>query len=131
MHTTPKALIVDDAPEFRLLLGSLFREIGLEPVTVSDGDAALVRAREDRPAIICVDLMLPTLSGLEVCSALRRQPETADVPIVMVSARRFPQDRAAASEAGADAYLMKPVDRTDFANQVRSLIWQRRAGASA
>jgi len=125
MHTTRKALIVDDAPEFRLLLGSLFRELGLESVTVRDGDTALAMAREERPAIICVDLMLPTLSGLEVCAALRQRPEMADVPIVMVSARRFPQDRAAASQAGADAYVTKPVDRTDFSNQVRSLLWQR------
>jgi DNA-binding response OmpR family regulator len=125
MHTTRKALIVDDAMEFRLLLGSMFRELGLESVTVRDGETALAMAREERPAIICVDLMLPTLSGLEVCAALRRRPETADVPIVMVSARRFPQDRAAARRAGADAYVTKPVDRTEFSNQVRSLLWQR------
>lgn len=125
MSTSLKALVVDDAPDFRMLLGSLFRQLGIEAMTARDGETALAMARDERPAIICLDLMLPTVSGLEVCARLRSEPETAEVPILMVSARPFPQDRADARRAGADAFLSKPVDRQEFATTVRSLLWRR------
>lgn len=128
---TPKALVVDDSPELRLLLGSLFKQLGLDVVTARDGETALALAREHRPDIICLDLMLPTVSGLEVCTRLKSDPETAGAPVIMVSARPYPQDRAAADQAGADAYLTKPVDRREFSARVRSLLWQHRAAVGA
>lgn len=127
----PKALVVDDSPELRLFLGALFSQLGLEVVTARDGETALTMAREHRPDIVCLDLMLPTVSGLEVCSRLKADPRTAGAPVIMVSARSFPQDRAAADLAGAAAYLIKPVDRHEFSAQVRSLLWRHRPSAGA
>ena len=131
VYKPPSALVVDDSPELRLVLTSLFKSLGASVVTARDGESGLAIARENRPDIICLDLMLPTVSGLEVCRRLRQSPETADVPVLMVSARRFPQDRAEARHAGADAYLTKPIDREEFLAQARSLLWRRQMAVGA
>lgn len=125
MHKSPVALIVDDSPELRLVLSSLFKHMGLDVVTARDGETGLVLAREHRPDIVCLDLMLPVLCGLDVCEQLKRSPETADVPVLIVSARSYPQDRADARKAGADGYVTKPIDRGEFSAQVRSIMWRR------
>jgi len=127
----PVALVVDDSPELRLLMSSLCRNLGLEVVAVRDGGAALAAATEKRPDVVCLDLMLPTLSGLEVCERLKSQPDTADIPVLIASARSYPQDRAEAELAGADAYVTKPIDPDLFSTQVRSLLWQRRVANRA
>ena len=131
MYKAPLALVIDDAPELRMVLRSLFKHLGLDVVTARDGETGLALAQERRPDIVCLDLMLPVLCGLEVCERLKQSPTTSDVPVLIVSARPFPQDRAEARKAGADAYLIKPVNRKEFSVQVRSLLWrgQMRIGA--
>jgi len=121
----PTALVVDDSPELRMLFSSLFRDLGMNVLTARDGETALALARDERPDIICLDLMLPTIGGLEICHTLKSAPETSDIPVMVVSARRMPQDRAEALKVGADAYLTKPVDRNDFTTKARTLLWQR------
>ena len=131
MYKAPLALVIDDSPELRMVLSSLFKHLGLEVVTARDGETGFALAQERRPDIVCLDLMLPVLCGLEVCERLKQSPTTSDVPVLIVSARPFPQDRAEARKAGADAYLIKPVNRKEFSVQVRSLLWrgQMRIGA--
>lgn len=126
MTKTPVALVVDDSPELRLLVSSLCRNLGLEVVAVRDGETALTVASQTPPDIVCLDLMLPTLSGLEVCERLKALPETANVPVLVASARPYPQDRANAEMAGADAYVTKPIDPQIFSTHVRSLLWRHR-----
>lgn len=126
MSKPPVALVVDDSPDLRVLLSSLCRSMGLEVVAVRDGESALAAAAEKRPDIVCLDLMLPTLSGLEVCEQLKERPDTAGVPVLIASARSFPQDRAEADMAGADAYVTKPIDPDVFTARVRALLWQHR-----
>lgn len=126
MSHSPVALVVDDSPELRLLMSSLCRNLGLQVVAVHDGESALAAASEAPPDIVCLDLMLPTVSGLEVCERLKSQPATAHVPVLIASARPYPQDRVEAEMAGADAYLTKPIDPEVFATKVRSLLWQYR-----
>jgi CheY-like chemotaxis protein len=126
MSKNPVALVVDDSPEMRMVLSALCRRLGLDVIAVRDGPAALSVAVESRPDIVCLDLMLPTLSGLEVCERLKGTPETAGIPVVIASARTYPQDRAEAELAGADGYITKPIDPELFATRVRSLLWQGR-----
>jgi DNA-binding response OmpR family regulator len=125
VYKQPTALVVDDSPELRLVLSSLFKHLGVSVLTARDGQTGLEIAREQHPDIVCLDLMLPTICGLDVCRELKREPATSSTPVVIVSARRFPQDRADARQAGADAYLTKPVSRDEFETRIRSLLWQR------
>ncbi len=125
MTKTPVALVIDDSPELRLVMTAMLRHLGLTVLSARDGETGIAMAREHRPDLVCLDLMLPTVCGLEVCERLKRMPETAEVPVLIVSARRFPQDRAGAELAGADAYVTKPIDRNEFFVQVRSLLWRR------
>ncbi|MCC7184947.1 MAG: response regulator [Acidobacteria bacterium] len=115
----------------RTILGALLRRQGLVVTAVRDGEAGYAHAVAHKPSIICLDLMLPNTSGLEVCRRLRQTPETAQTPIVIVSARPYPQDRASAIEAGADAYLHKPCEATAVASTVRTLLWKSRDGRRA
>jgi len=123
----PVALVVDDSPDQRALMASLCRRIGLDVVAVRDGESALAAATDSPPDVVCLDLMLPTLSGLEVCERLKAQPATSDVPVLIASARTYPQDRAEADLAGADAYVTKPIDPDEFSTQLRALLWRRLA----
>lgn len=131
MNRQPVALVVDDSPELRLLMSSMCRSLGLQVVAARDGDAALAVVGDTTPDIVCLDLMLPTMSGFEVCERLRARPETANVPVLMASVRSCPQDRAEAELAGADAYLTKPINREEFTAQVRSLLWRQRGSEQA
>jgi len=125
------ALIIDDSPEIRLSLSAMLRQQGLVVSTANDGEHGLAMAREQQPDIICLDLMLPTVSGFEVCSRLRATPATRHIPVIIVSARPFPQDRAAASQAGADAFISKPLNRQTVTSTVRELLWRQRTAAGA
>jgi DNA-binding response OmpR family regulator len=125
------ALVVDDSPELRLQMAAICRREGLDVIEAGDGESALAAARARRPDIVCLDLMLPTMSGFMVCERIKQQPETADVPVLVASARSYPQDRAEAELAGADAYVMKPINVEEFAAALRSLLWQGRKELSA
>jgi DNA-binding response OmpR family regulator len=125
------ALIIDDSPDIRLSLSAMLRQQGLVVSTANDGDHGLVMARDQQPDIICLDLMLPTVSGLEVCRRLREMPETRHIPVIIVSARPFPQDRASASQAGADAFISKPLNRQTVTATVRELLWRQRTAVGA
>jgi len=129
--SSPSALIIDDSPVVRTVLAALLRQQAVTSTAVADGEAGLAAARQSTPDLICLDLMLPNLSGLEVCKQLRAEPRTAKVPILMVSARPYPQDQAAALAAGADAFLVKPLDAAAVTSTVRTLLWRaHQAGRS-
>ena len=83
----PKILVVDDEPDALEILGFKLKEAGFVPIFAKDGARALMAARDERPALIVLDLMLPEVDGLEVCKILRRDPATATIPILMLTAR--------------------------------------------
>jgi len=122
-------LIVEDTPELQRFLSACFRRMGFAVLSARDGEAALEIARRTLPDLVSLDLMLPNVSGLEVCERLKGAPETADIPVLITSARTSPQDRAEAEIAGADDYLMKPIDPVELAQRVRALL-DRKAAAN-
>ena len=122
MAVPRKALVVEDHPDARALVRTYLLAMGLEVVDVAEGRSAIRVLKIDRPDLVCLDLMLPELSGFEVCEFMRSNPELRDIPILVMSARAKPMDRAFAEEVGATAYLIKPFKRSEFSRAVNACI---------
>ena len=101
-------LVADDDPDIRRLIVMKLRSAGHEVTDVGDGTAAVDAARAVRPDLALLDLSMPGLTGIEVCTALKADPVLADVPVVLLTARAQERDVEAGLAAGADAYLSKP-----------------------
>ena len=107
---TGPILVVDDEPDIRLLVAINLRKAGYRVIEAERGDEALRLAQEHQPALIVLDLMLPDLSGREVCRRLRAVQETKTTPVLMLTARDEEIDRVKGFMAGADDYVTKPFD---------------------
>jgi len=118
----PKILIVDDEPDALEVLGFKLRESGYLPLFAKDGTRALTIARDERPALIVLDLMLPEVDGLEVCKILRRDPNTASIPVIMLTARAAEMDRVLGLELGADDYVTKPFSPRELVLRIKKLL---------
>lgn len=118
----PKILIVDDEPDALEVLGFKLRESGYAPLFAKDGTRALTVARDERPALIVLDLMLPEVDGLEVCKILRRDPNTATIPVIMLTARAAEMDRVLGLELGADDYVTKPFSPRELVLRIKKLL---------
>jgi len=103
-----RVLIVEDEPDVARLLAFNLEQAGFAVQVAATVAAALAKARERRPEVVVLDLMLPDGSGHDVCRALRSAHETADVGVLMLTARGDPEDRILGLEAGADDYVVKP-----------------------
>jgi DNA-binding response OmpR family regulator len=121
----PKILVVDDEPDALELIQYNLKAAGYEVVTASDGEEALKKARASHPALVILDVMLPEVDGLEVCKALRREPNTATIPIVMLTAKAAEIDRVLGLELGADDYVTKPFSPRELVLRVKALLRRR------
>lgn len=119
-----RILVVDDEPTLVATLRYNLEREGYRVTTASDGESALAAARESRPDLIVLDLMLPGLDGLDVCRILRRE---MTVPILMLTAKTEEVDKVVGLELGADDYVTKPFSMRELLARVRALL--RRAGA--
>lgn len=122
MRTPPRILIVDDNPENLDILQTRLARHGYEILTARDGEEALATARETRPDLILLDIMMPKLDGIEVCRRLKADRSLPFIPIVMVTARADSKDIVAGLEAGGDEYLTKPVDQAALVARVKSML---------
>jgi two-component system phosphate regulon response regulator PhoB len=118
----PKILVVDDEPDALEILGFKLKEAGYAPLFAKDGNRAIAAARAERPALIVLDLMLPEVDGLEVCRILRRDPGTAMIPIIMLTARAAEMDRVLGLELGADDYVTKPFSPRELVLRIKKLL---------
>ncbi len=118
----PKILVVDDEPEAVELLEFNLRQAGYDVVAAKDGAEALKKARAVLPGLIVLDLMLPEVDGLEVCKMLRRDPATATIPVMMVTAKAAEIDRILGLELGADDYLTKPFSPRELVLRVKKIL---------
>ena len=103
-------LVVEDDPEINELIGAYVELAGFSCRRVMRGDDALREARQHIPALIVLDVMLPDLDGFEICRRLRRDPATASIPIIMLTALDIEDMRCRARECGASEYMTKPFD---------------------
>jgi len=122
-----KILVVDDEPEAVELLEFNLKQAGFDVVTAADGAEALKKARSALPGLILLDLMLPEVDGLEVCKMLRRDPATAAIPIVMVTAKAAEIDRILGLELGADDYVTKPFSPRELILRIKNVLQRGRA----
>jgi DNA-binding response OmpR family regulator len=115
-----KVLIVEDEPDMILGLKDNFEFEGYEVLTATDGQAGLEKARKERPDLVILDVMMPRMSGLEVCKALRS--EGFDRPIIMLTARGQEIDKVVGLELGADDYVTKPFSIRELMARVRAVL---------
>jgi phosphate regulon transcriptional regulator PhoB len=123
-----KVLVVEDEGDIRELLRYNLAQEGFAVEEAADGAEALDRIARRAPDLLVLDLMLPRMSGLELCRRMRSAPETARLPILVVTAKSAEVDRILGLEMGADDYVVKPFSPREVVARVKALL--RRAGAS-
>jgi two-component system phosphate regulon response regulator PhoB len=123
-----RVLVVDDEPDIVALVAYHLAKAGYRVSTAGDGAQAIAAAREERPALVVLDLMLPGISGFEILEQLREHEETRDVAVLMLTARKEEPDRIRGLALGADDYLTKPFSAQELVLRVKAIL--RRTGAA-
>lgn len=121
-----RILVVDDEPDIIALVAYHLARSGYRVSTASTGTEALQAARDEQPALVVLDLMLPELSGFEVLERLRADKALADTPVLMLTARRDEPDRVQGLSLGADDYLVKPFSPQELVLRVRNILRRSR-----
>ena len=117
-----KVLIVEDDPDIVDILSYNLKQADLKVTSVPDGSSALAEVKRRLPDLILLDLMIPKVDGLEVCRLLKGEPETKNVPIIMITAKGEEVDRIVGLELGADDYIIKPFSPREVVLRVRSVL---------
>jgi DNA-binding response OmpR family regulator len=117
----PKILIVDDDITITELMKALVTMDGHQPTTVNDSLQAVEIANSVNPDLITLDLMMPGLTGFELCQILHDDPKFTNTPIVIISAKDDPESKEKALQAGAKDYITKPFGVDDFINKIKEL----------
>ena len=124
----PLILVVEDEPAVATMLRYNLEKQGFRVDEAGDGGEALTRIAESRPDLVLLDWMLPIMSGIEVCRQVRRNPHTADLPVIMLTARADDQDAVRGLNTGADDYITKPFNIEALLARMRALL--RRSGGT-
>lgn len=103
-----KILVCDDEPYILLALTDAVETEGYDCITATDGEEALQLAKEEKPDLILLDIMMPGKDGYEVCQELKQDEETKGIPVIMLTAKSQEVDKKRGQEAGADDYITKP-----------------------
>ena len=117
-----KILIVEDEQDISEMIAYNLEKEGFETALASDGEDALPLARSERPDLVVLDVMLPGMDGLEICRAIRRDPELAHLPVIMLTARAQETDKIVGLELGADDYITKPFSPKELVARIRAIL---------
>jgi two-component system cell cycle response regulator len=117
-----KILVIDDLPENVFMLQDRLEHEGFEVLTAYDGYTGIDKAKNDQPDLILLDIMMPDITGLEVCKILVNEPVTKDIPIILVTAKSGAEDTKEGLEAGAFDYIKKPFNRIELLARVKSAL---------
>lgn len=123
-----KILVVEDEPDILELVAYHLEQSGFAVVLAADGEQALSAMEQERVGLVVLDLMLPGISGLEVCRRLKQTPRTEAIPVLMLTARAEEVDRVVGLELGADDYLVKPFSPRELVLRIRAIL-RRIAGS--
>lgn len=119
-----KILVIDDEGDICRILEFHLAKKGFEVIIAEDGEAGLKKAREHKPDAVILDLMLPKLSGEQVCRQIRGDARLSEIPVIMLTAKASEVDRVIGRVIGANYYLTKPFDIEDVLEKIRILIKQ-------
>ena len=122
MKTGQKILIVEDEPDIRKLVNYNLAQERFKVLEAEDGEQGLKIVQRDKPDLVILDLMLPGLSGMELCKILRERAETERLPVLMLTAKAGEADRVVGLEMGADDYLTKPFSPRELVARVRAIL---------
>ena len=118
----PRILVVDDEDDVINLVSFNLRAAGMEVLVARTGVEAVELARREHPDLVILDLMLPELDGISVCELIRKQPESADTPVIMLTAWATDRARLVGLQAGANDYVTKPFSPRELVRRVQSLL---------
>src|SRR5439155_2748890 len=122
MASAQKILVIEDEPDIRKLVQYNLTQEHFNVVEAEDGEQALSLLQREKPNLVVLDLMLPGLSGLELCKILRERQDTAHLPILMLTAKAGEADKVVGLEMGADDYLVKPFSPREMVARVRAIL---------
>lgn len=117
-----KILVIDDLPENVFMLQDRLEHEGFEVLTAYDGYTGIDKAKSELPDLILLDIMMPDITGLEVCKILVNEPTTKEIPIILVTAKSGAEDTKEGLEAGAFDYIKKPFNRIELLARVKSAL---------
>src|SRR5690606_5041402 len=126
----PRILLIEDDLSLTELIRYNLEQEGFEVATAGDGEEGLIMATETPPDLILLDWMLPNLPGIEICRRLRRNPETANVPVIMLTARSEEADRIRGLDTGADDYVTKPFSPRELIARIHAILRRIRPALS-
>lgn len=118
----PRVLVVDDESAIRDMIRFALERAGMECRAAADAQEALVAINENRPDLVLMDWMMPGVSGIELTRRLRKDPFTADIPIIMLTAKVTEDDKVAGLEAGTDDYIIKPFSPRELMARIRAVM---------
>jgi two-component system phosphate regulon response regulator PhoB len=126
-----RILVADDEPDVLALVALHLQRAGFDVLKAVDGEQALRLARAEEPALVVLDLMMPGLSGLEVAKLMKQSPQTAGIPVLMLTAKADEVDRIVGLEVGADDYVTKPFSPREIVLRVQSILRRMEAAPAA
>ncbi len=124
MSSKGKILVVDDEIYIVHILDFSLGMEGYEVVTALDGEQALEKLKSDRPDLIVLDIMMPKLDGYEICKVIKSDPETRQIPVILLSAKGRNVDQKIGFEVGADDYITKPFSPRKLVERINQLLGQ-------
>jgi two-component system, OmpR family, alkaline phosphatase synthesis response regulator PhoP len=121
-HTVPTVLVVDDNVQNLELIQAYLEELEVNTIAAYDGQEAMDCVRQKEPDLILLDVMMPKMSGFEVCKRLKKDPKTSDIPIIMVTALNELGDIERGIDSGTDDFLTKPVNKWELITRVKTML---------
>jgi twitching motility two-component system response regulator PilH len=118
----PKALVVDDSAVERTIIAKVMTSLGYSILEATDGEEGEVRAKELKPDIILLDVVMPKRDGFQVCRNLKKAPETAAIPIIIITSKNQDSDKFWGMKQGANAFLVKPFNEDDLIQAVKKAL---------
>lgn len=117
-----KVLVIDDEEYIQHILNFSFGAEGYDVLTASDGEEGINKAKNEKPDIIVMDIMMPKMDGYEACKRIKADPETKDIPVILLTAKGREADRKLGADAGADDYVVKPFSPGRLIERVEGMI---------